>query len=322
MDADGRDNDGSGGRVVVDLTTSPNKQQEQAVTCVYEAPLNGLDVLAISPSKFDDDPLELALESSLQGRAKNGELIDELQLSAKLGQLLLQQNEELRSRLVTVEKANVELTDILETNLDEVKLLERRCSTMQRVLRQMERASLQRDTMLDDKEHEVEVLQVQMQKVTSEREFYWKQYLTVKHRLQELEEDFYEYKVMSTATSRYTHSSDEDSDNRGGVAGSQLHRMATKARTDKARLRQWRQAVDTATDTDSDNDSAAHTPTSRQRSNNRRSRLSLSSRQDEDGAGSGGGGGAGNGVETTSRTDDDNGESCLLYTSPSPRDRG
>jgi len=156
--------------------------------------------------------------------------LDDLQLSAKVGQMLLKQNEDLRCRLATVERANSELTDILETNLDEVKLLERRCSTMQKHLRAMERASYQRDDMLNDKENEVEILQVEMQKVTTEREFYWKQYLHVKHRLQELEADFYEHKISSAANSRYTPSSDEDEDtelsrvlSRGG--GSKQSRM-------------------------------------------------------------------------------------------------
>ena len=66
------------------------------------------------------------LESEMEG--EDGESLEtDLILSAKLGQILLRQNEDLRQRLSTVELANTELTDILEVNLDQVKLLEKRC---------------------------------------------------------------------------------------------------------------------------------------------------------------------------------------------------
>ena len=238
------------------------EEDRGATTIVYEA---GLDS-CINHSHEVDEQLELELESSLESGRKSG--LDELQLSAKLGELLLQQNEELRTRLGTVENANHELTDILETNLEEVKLLEKRCSTMQQLLRQMERASNQRDGLLDEKEREVEVLQVQMQKVSSEREFYWKQYLGVKHRLQELENDFYEYKITSATTSRYSHSSDDEAVPEGqgnsfttaaaasplaskffGSSSSRLRRAALMKQQDS--LRQWRR-VDTVTDSESE----------------------------------------------------------------------
>ena len=102
---------------------------------------------------------------------------------------------------------------------------------MQQNLRTMERASVQRDEMLNDKEREVELLQLEMSKVSSEREFYWKQYLGVKHRLAELETDFYEHKLSSAPPSRYSRS---DSESQATGPGAGLARLVGGAGGDSS----------------------------------------------------------------------------------------